>query len=64
MKVLLDSSIDPLYKATVEATQEAILNAMCAAETMTGHSGHTAPALPLAEVSELMRRFRPGPAAW
>jgi D-aminopeptidase len=32
---------------------------MCAAETMTGHSGHTAPALPLDAVSELMRRFRP-----
>jgi len=60
MKVLLDRSIDPLYKATVEATQEAILNAMCAAETMTGHSGHTAHALPLDAVSELMRRFRPG----
>src|SRR5690349_9793228 len=63
MKVLLDRVIDPLYKATVEATQEAILNAMCAAETMTGHSGHPAPALPLAEVGELMRRFRPEPAA-
>lgn len=59
MKVLLDRVIDPLYKATVEATQEAILNAMCAAETMTGHSGHTAPALPLAEVAELVRRYRP-----
>jgi D-aminopeptidase len=63
MKVLLDRVIDPLYKATVEATQEAILNAMCAADTMTGHSGHTAPALPLDEVAELMRRYRPAPAA-
>ena len=60
MKVLLDRVINPLYKATVEATEEAILNAMCAAETMTGHSGHTAPALPLDAVTELMRRYRPG----
>ena len=33
------------------------------AETMTGHSGHTAPALPLDLVGELMRRYRPEPAA-
>jgi D-aminopeptidase len=62
MKALLDTSIDPLYTATVEATEEAILNAMCMAETMEGHSGHTAPALPLDEIAELVRRYRPGPA--
>ena len=61
MKVLLDSSIDPLYKAMVEATEEAILNSMCMAESMEGHSGHTAPALPLREVAELVRRYRPTP---
>jgi D-aminopeptidase len=63
MKALLDSSIDPLYKATVQATEEAILNAMCAADTLEGHSGHVAPALPLDEVAELVRRFRPAPPA-
>jgi D-aminopeptidase len=62
MKVLLDRSIDPLYKATVEAAEEAILNSMCMAETMLGHSGHIAPALPLGETAELVRRYRPGPA--
>jgi D-aminopeptidase len=61
MKALLDTSIDPLYKATVEATEEAILNAICMADTMEGHSGHAAPALPLGEIAEVMRRYRPGP---
>jgi D-aminopeptidase len=59
MKALLDRSIDPLYQAAVEATEEAIINAMCMAETMQGHSDHTAPALPLDEVAELVRRYRP-----
>ena len=62
MKALLDRSIDPLYKAVVEATEEAIVNALCMAETMEGQSGHVAPALPLDEAAELVRRYRPGPA--
>jgi D-aminopeptidase len=39
-------SIDPLVLATVEAVEEAILNSMLAAETMTGQAGRTAYALP------------------
>jgi D-aminopeptidase len=37
--------IDPLFEAVVDATEEAILNALLAAETMTGRAGHTAYAL-------------------
>lgn len=55
MKVLLDQAIDPLYRATIEATEEAILNALCAAETMEGHSGNVAPALPLDRVRQIIR---------
>src|ERR1700728_1260839 len=33
--------ISPLFQATVEATEEAIVNAMVAAQTMTGVDGHT-----------------------
>jgi D-aminopeptidase len=62
MKALLDRSIDPLYKVAIEATEEAIVNSMCMAETMEGHSSHVAPALPLDEVAELVHRYRPGPA--
>jgi D-aminopeptidase len=62
MKALLDTSIDPLYKVTVEATEEAILNSMCMAQAMEGHSGHAAPSLPLDQIAELVRRYRPGPA--
>lgn len=48
--VLADRYIDPLYSATLDATEEAILNALCAAEPMTGRDGHHAPALPVDEL--------------
>ena len=52
-------SMNPLFQAAAEATEEAILNALTAAETMTGFAGHTAHALPLDRLVEVMRRYRP-----
>ena len=43
-----------LYEATVDATEEAIVNALFAAETMTGRDGITAHELPIEAVRELM----------
>lgn len=62
MKILLDTRMNPLYEAAIEATEEAILNALCMADTMIGHSGHLAPALPLDRLREVMERYgtRPG----
>lgn len=57
MKLLLDQALNPIYEAVVEATEEAILNALSTAETMIGHSGNTAHALPLAQVKEIYQRF-------
>jgi D-aminopeptidase len=50
----------PLFLAAAEATEEAILNAMCMAETMTGCKGRTAHALPLEPLKEIMARARAG----
>lgn len=55
IKLLLDDAIDPLYQGVIEATEEAILNALCMADTMEGHSGHVAPALPLGLVSQILK---------
>ncbi len=44
---------DPLFIATAEAIEVAIRNALCAAETMTGHLGRTAHALPPGTVAEI-----------
>lgn len=50
------NQIDPLFEAVAEATEESILNALTAAETMTGYEGHTAHALPLDLLSQVMTR--------
>lgn len=47
-------ALNPLFAATVEAVEEAILNALCAAETMTGRDGHTVHALPLDALREML----------
>jgi D-aminopeptidase len=59
IEVTLDTALDRLYEAVVECTEEAILNALCMADDMVGQGGNFAPALPLAEVVELHRRYRP-----
>ncbi len=46
LQALSDAFIDPLFHATIEATEEAVVNALVAAETMTGRDGITAHALP------------------
>jgi D-aminopeptidase len=48
-----------LFEAAAEATEEAILNALVAAETMTGFQGRTVHALPHDRLLEVMRRYRP-----
>jgi D-aminopeptidase len=49
--------IDPLFAATVEATEEAIVNALLAAETLRGRDRHTAFALPHDRLQEIMRKY-------
>jgi L-aminopeptidase/D-esterase-like protein len=53
----------PLFQAAVEATEEAILNALLTAGTMTGADGITAHGLDGARVIEIMARHGRGPAA-
>ncbi len=60
LRMLSPDSMNPLFQAAAEATEEAILNALTAAETMTGRDGHTAHALPLDRLMAVMRRYRPG----
>ena len=46
--------MNPLFEGVAEATEEAILNALCAAETMTGHKGRVAHALPTDRLARVM----------
>jgi L-aminopeptidase/D-esterase-like protein len=49
---------DPLFDATVQATEEAVINAMVAARTMTGADGLTVPALDHDRLRELLRHYK------
>jgi D-aminopeptidase len=57
MDVMLDSgrAIDALFQATVEATEEAVLNALFRATTVVGRDGNRVEALPVERVRELLR---------
>lgn len=48
-------AIDALFQATVEATEEAVLNSLFRAETIVGRDNNTSPGLPLERVRELLR---------
>ena len=54
VEMLANNYITPLFDAVVEATEEAIVNALCAAETMTGVNGSTVHQLPLDRLRDLV----------
>jgi D-aminopeptidase len=56
LQIVPHFSMDPLVIAAVESVEEAILNALVAAETMVGFQGHTAYALPHGRLVAAMQR--------
>lgn len=57
VNMLANSRISALFSATVEATEEAIVNALIAAETMTGIDGRKVDAIPHQRVRELLKKY-------
>jgi len=55
-----NDELDGLFEATVQATEEAIVNSMVAARDMTGNDGHVAKALPHDVLQALLRRYGRG----
>jgi D-aminopeptidase len=55
--MLANVDMNPLFEATVAATEEAILNAMVAAKTMTGRGGLIVHALPHDRLQEALRKY-------
>jgi L-aminopeptidase/D-esterase-like protein len=49
-------NLDPFFEAVVQATEEAVVNALVANQDMIGRDGHRTPALPRARVAELLAR--------
>jgi D-aminopeptidase len=54
LQMLPHEQMNPFFDAVAEAVEEAILNSLTAAETMTGFQGRTVPALPLEELQRVM----------
>jgi len=57
VQMLSDEMTTPLYKAAAECVEEAILNALVAAESMTGKNKNYLPALPHDQVVEILQRY-------
>ena len=54
---LPNGDLTPFFEATVEATEEAIVNALVAAETMTGINGNTVPARPVDQLRAILAKY-------
>ena len=55
---LPNSQMDPLFRAVVEATEEAVYNSLFKATAVTGRDGHFCEALPIEEVLEICRKYK------
>jgi D-aminopeptidase len=55
--VLRNDDLSPLFQATIEATEEAILNSMLKAVTVEGHDGSRVEALPIDRLLEIQKKY-------
>jgi D-aminopeptidase len=58
VQVVGNDSMSPLFQAVIESTEEAILNSMFKATTMTGKEKRTIEALPIERVKEILKKYR------
>ena len=57
VQMLPNDRMDGLFEATVQATEEAVVNALVAARTMTGADGHAVEALPHDRLREVLKKY-------
>jgi L-aminopeptidase/D-esterase-like protein len=57
LTMLPNDALDPIFLATVQATEEAVVNAMVAAETMKGINDHEVVGLPHERLREALRKY-------
>jgi D-aminopeptidase len=55
--VLQNDEMSSLFLATIEATEEAIINSLFAAKTVSGRNGHSVESLPLEKVIPILRKY-------
>jgi L-aminopeptidase/D-esterase-like protein len=57
LDMLPNDRMNPLFAATIQATEEAIINAMIAAETMTGIDNHKVVAIPHKLLKQVLKKY-------
>ena len=57
VRALANAQLNPLFLATVQSVEESVVNALVAAETMTGLTGTTVPAIDTGELKKILKRF-------
>jgi L-aminopeptidase/D-esterase-like protein len=57
LKMMPNDKIEPIFAATVQATEEAVVNAMIAAETMTGIDNHRVMAIPHDKLRAVLKKY-------
>ncbi|MGB2666967.1 MAG: P1 family peptidase [Candidatus Acidiferrum sp.] len=57
LKMLPNDKMNPVFEATVEATEEAVINAMVAATSMTGIDNHHVSALPHDQLRAILKKY-------
>lgn len=57
LKMLPNEKLEPVFSATVQATEEAVINAMVAAETMTGIENHKVIGLPHEQLRAVLKKY-------
>jgi L-aminopeptidase/D-esterase-like protein len=55
--MLPNDGLNPVFEATVQAVEEAIVNAMVGARTMTGFRGNTVYALPHDQLRDTLKKY-------
>jgi D-aminopeptidase len=57
LRMLPNDKLDPMFEATVEATEESVINAMVAATSMTGADNHHVSALPHDQLRAILKKY-------
>jgi D-aminopeptidase len=57
VQMLANEQLDSLFEATVQATEEAVINAMVAAKTTTGINGYAVEALPHGQLQDILKKY-------
>jgi D-aminopeptidase len=57
VQVLNNDDTSPIFMAAIEATEEAIINSLFAATTVSGMDGHTVESIPINKVMEILKKY-------